>query len=235
MRHADIWRAIARNADKAGDVPYSLLARHMSFSLNAAGIRLRDASDDYRAQLVAAIQAGQKAGCRFSNIPMKDLQLAFHSVLSELASARDYLAAALANKLGAPPKIDAMNRFADWLGAASRAEIRNRPVVREMLDAYDSGSDNPWLHQLTEYRNLFLHRQPLGSATSPQFLVYDVVEREGILYPRISMPLDENDPSAPGQEALARFIQLYRAMTRLVKFAADHAPYEANLESFVVN
>jgi hypothetical protein len=234
LQLTDIWRAIARNAEKAGDAAYGLLAGHMAFSLFAAGIRLRDASDGYQAQLLDALHEGRQAGGRFSNIPMYDLHLAFHSVLSELASARDYLAAALAIKLGAPSKIDAMNRFADWLGAASRAEFRDGPVVRQMLDAYDPGSADPWLHQLTEYRNLFLHRRPMGSTTSPQFLVYDVVEREEVLYPRISMPLDATDPSAPGQDALTRFIQLYRAMARLMKLAADHAPYGAAIETFVV-
>ena len=138
MQPADAWRSTARNADQAGDAEYAILARHIAFSLSAAGIRLRDASDAYRAQLMAAIQSRRAVGTRFSNIPIRDLQLAFHSILSELASARDYLAAALASKLAAPPKVDAMNRFAEWLDASSKAELRERPVVREMLDAYRS-------------------------------------------------------------------------------------------------
>lgn len=234
LQPADLWRGIARSAEKAGDEAYALLARHMAFSLSAAGIRLRDASDGYHAQLLDALHEGKKSGNRFSNIPMYDLQLAFHSVLSELASARDYLAAALASKLGAPSKVDAMNRFADWLGAASRTVHRNAPVVREMLEAYNAGSVDPWLHQLTEYRNLFLHRRPMASSESPQFLVFEVLEHEKILFPRIRMPLDSADPSAPGEDALTRFIKLYRAMTRLMKLAADHAPYPPTIDSFVV-
>ncbi|MDB5583746.1 MAG: hypothetical protein JWR80_8922 [Bradyrhizobium sp.] len=232
---ADTWRGIAKNADKAGDAAYALLARHLAFSLVAAGIRLRDASDGYQVQLDHAVHSGRKAGSRFSNIPMYDLHLAFHSVLSELASARDYLAASLASKLGAPANIDAMNKFARWIGAASRADLRDGVVVRQFLDAYDQGSADPWLFQLTEYRNQFLHRQPMGSTTSPQRLRYDIVEHGGILYPRITMPLDAADPSAPGQDALTRFIQLYRAMTRLMTLAADHAPYSPAVEAFVVS
>lgn len=234
MQPADLWGAIAGTAEEAGDGDYAMLARHISFSLHAAGIRLRDASDGYRLQLIAAIHERRQSGKRFSNIPMRDLQLAFHSVLSELASARDYLAAALASKLGAPAKVDAMNRFADWLGAASRAELRDRPVVRDMLTAYDASSDNPWLHQLTEYRNLFLHRQPLGSQRGSQFLRYDVIAKDGLEYPRIVMPLGDEDPSAPGKDGLTRFIELYRAMTELLKLAAANAPYESALPHFVV-
>ena len=234
LQPADVWGAIAGNADDAGDTAYATLARHISFSLTAAGIRLRDASEGYQAQLMGALHDKREPGMRFSSIPMRDLQLAFHSVLSELASARDYLAAVLASKLGAPPKVDAMNRFAEWLGASSREELRSRPVVKEMLAAYDSTSANPWLHQLTEYRNLFLHRRPLGSPSASQFLRYDVVMKDGIAFPRIEMPLSEGDPSAPGMDALTRFIELYRATTGLLKLAADHAPYDASPPTFVV-
>lgn len=234
LQPADTWRAIARNADKAGDTEYATLAHHISFSLTAAGIRLRDASDGYHAQLIAAVIGKQDVGNPFANIPMYDLQLAFHSVLSELASTRDYLAASLASKLGAPAKVDAMNRFAEWVKAASRADLRIRPVVSEILSAYDETSANPWLHQLTEYRNLFLHRQPLGSSSARSHLIYNVLTKDGIGYPRIEMPLGDTDPSAPGQDALTRFIQLYRAMTDLVKLAAEHAPYSSEPETFVV-
>ena len=233
---ADLWRAIARNAHEAGDTEYALLARHISYSLTAAGIRLRDASDGYHSQLMAAVQSNAEDGGRFANIPMQDIQLAFHSVLSELASTRDYLAASVALKLGAPAKIDAMNRFKDWISAASRTHLATGPLVAAMLAAYDPDSADPWLHQLTEYRNLYLHRAPLGSATlaTSALLNYAVVEHTGLGFPRISMPLDVSDPSAPGQDALTRFLQLYRAMTKLAKLAADHAPYPTSMATFVV-
>lgn len=234
MQPADAWAAIAKNAERDNDPEYGALAHHISFSLVAAGIRLRDASDCYHMQLIAAIHGKRDAGRRFANIPIKDLHLAFHSVLSELASARDYFAGALARKLGAPPRIESMSRFEEWVSASSRADLRKLPVVREMLDAYDEASSNPWLHQLTEYRNTFLHRRPLGSQDGARFLRYDEIEKDGITYPRIEMPLGESDPSAPGKDALTRFIELYRAMTKLMRLAADHAPYPASLPSFVV-
>lgn len=234
LQPADLWRAIAGNADRAGDAAYAGLARHIAYSLTAAGIRLRDASDAYNAQLLAAIEGGRESGSRFANIPMYDLELAFHSVFSELASARDYLAASLALKLGAPPKIEAMNRFKEWISGASRTHLRTGPVASIMLAAYDPTSTDPWLYELTEYRNLFLHRQPLGSTMSPQMLVYETVKHKGFLFPRITMPLDASDPSAPGMDALARFIQLYQAMTRLVKLAADYAAYDTSMPTFVV-
>jgi hypothetical protein len=200
VQPAELWGVIAFNADQDGDARYANLARNIAFSLQAASIRLRDASDHYNDQLMAAVARKERAGHRFSNIPMMDLKLAFHSVLSELASARDYLAAVLAYELRAPGKIDAMNRFADWLGAASRADLRTRPVIAEMLAAYDKTAPDPWLFQLTEYRNLFLHRQPLSSAAA-QWLRYEEKLVAPFVYPYIEMPLGVDDPSAPGQDA----------------------------------
>jgi hypothetical protein len=226
---AVLWGAIAANADKAGDKKYANLARHIAFSLRAAGIRLRDASDHHHNQLMAAIASKRPVGERFMNIPMEDLHLAFHSVLSELASARDYLAAALAEKLGAPEKIDALNRFSDWMKPLSKAEMRDQPVVKDMLAAYDSGGADPWLFQLTEYRNLFLHRQPIGSSGAARWLRYVERQHNGLTCPLIEMPLGDDDPFAPGGDALTRFVGLYRRMTSLLDLAAKHAAYESTL------
>lgn len=234
LQPADLWRAIARNAENAGDTPYATLARHIAYSLTAAGIRLRDASDCYHAQLMAAIHSSTKSGSRFANIPMQDLELAFHSVLSELASARDYLAALIAAKLGAPAKVDAMNRFSEWASAQDRAHLAAGPVASAMLNAYDADSADPWLHRLTKYRNLYTHRQPLGSGDSPSQLVYETVEHAGFVFPRITMPLAPSDPMAQGQDALTHFLQLYRKMTQLIELAANHAPYDTTLLNFTV-
>lgn len=235
LQPADLWSSIASNARDDGEAGYAVLARHISFSIHAAGIRLRDASDGYQAQVFAAIEANRKTGDRFTNIPVADLHLAFHSVLSELASARDYLAAVLANRLGAPARIDAMNRLADWLSASSRAQHRSDPVIKEMLEAFDAASANPWLHKLTEYRNTFLHRRPLGSQESSQFLRYSIEEHSDILFPKIELPLSENDPFAPGQDALKHFIGFYRELTGLARLAANHAPFDAAPPHFVVS
>lgn len=234
MQPADMWSSIASNALDAGEQSYSTLARHIAFSIHAAGIRLRDASDGYQAQLFGAIESRRKSGERFSNIPMADLYLAFHSVLSELASARDYIATALADRIGAPSRIDAMNRFVDWLSASSRASYRNNPVIKEMLEAHEPSSANPWLHRLTEYRNTFLHRRPLGSTESVQFLRYSIVEKQRISFPKIELPLADSDPFASGQDALKNFIGLYREMTKLARLAANHSPFDASPPLFVV-
>ena len=228
------WGAIAGNAADAGANAYAELAGHVAFSLTAAGIRLRDASDHHHHQLMAALAEGRSSGKRFTNIPVYDLRLAFHSVLSELASARDYLSKMLAIALGAPPRIDAFARFKDWLDAASRAHLRAIPVVSDMLTAYDAAGPDPWLYELTEYRNLFLHRQPMGRQGA-NWLHYEEREHEGLTIPIITMPLADDDPFAPGADALLRFVELHRKMTRLLDLAADVAPHPTTFPQFVAD
>jgi hypothetical protein len=183
---------------------------------------------------MAAFAEGRSAGSRFNNLPLSDLQLAFHSVLSELASARDYLAKTLAISLGAPAKIDALNRLKEWLDAASRADLRSTPIVGDMLAAYDPASSDPWLHQLTEYRNMFLHRKPLGRSGA-DWLRYEERSYDGLTIPIITMPLADDDPFTPGADALLSFVGLYRKMTNLLNRAADVAPHPATFPLFVAD
>lgn len=231
---ADKWSAISGNATYAGADEYAELAGHIAFSLTAAGIRLRDASDHHHDQLMAALAEGKSSGTRFTNIPVSDLQLAFHSVLSELASARDYLAKTLAISLGAPARIDALARLKDWLNAPSRAHLRATPIVADMLAAYEPANHDPWLHELTEYRNLFLHRQPMGRRGAG-WLQYEERKHDGLTIPIVTMPLTSDDPFAPGADALLRFVGLHRKMTNLLSRAADVAPHPATFPHFVAD
>jgi hypothetical protein len=232
---ADLWDGISFNASEQGDEVYSRLARNISHSLRAVGIRLRDASDGFNNQLVAAVADGRKVGNRFTNIAATDIHLAFHSVLSELASARDYLAAALAYRLGAPPKIDAMNRFADWLAKSANAAHKNDNVVARMLAAYDSSSQDPWLYELTEYRNEFLHRSPFGTARNEHLMKLLIKKIGEVQCPVLHMPLSADDRWAPGEDALRRFVTLSRRMDDLLAMAAAAAPYESTPPHFIVS
>jgi len=234
LQPADLWNGVAGNAEHAGDEKFGALARHFAFSLHAAGMRLRDASDHYHDQLLAAVGDKRQSGERFSNVPMRDLHLAFHSVLSELASARDYLAAAFAHKLGAPDKVDALNRLAEWLRAPSRKAKRSEAIVSDMLAAYDPEGDDPWLYELTEYRNRFLHRQPMGASGVAPWLRYEETKRNDLSFPRVELPITDREGQS-GMDALKQFIALYRRMTTLSASAIQHAPYDSDLPHFVAD
>ena len=158
---------------------------------------------------------------------MRDIHLALHSVLSELSSARDYLAKALAMKLNAPENKDSWTRLKNWLLAESRSNLTTAPVISDMLTASDKTSSDPWLYELGEYRNQFTHKNPIGGTGGTKFLKYDEQELGDLRFPLIEMPLGDKDLFAPGQDALKRFIILHRCMRRLLRFAAKNAPYES--------
>ena len=229
-----LWGGIAFNAHKKGDELYSRFARNIAHSLRAAGIRLRDASDGFHIQLMAALAEKKETGARFTNTAAMDIHLAFHSVLSELSSARDYLAAALGHQIGAPPSKDAMNRLADWLAKPVNAHHQSDNVLGQMLAAYDSGSADPWLYELTEYRNEFLHRTPFGMARNQHLLQLTIKQVGELRCPLLHMPLRADDRWGPGKDALKRFITLYRRMIDLLTTAAEDAPYDSTPPHFIV-
>jgi hypothetical protein len=231
---ADTWAWIVAAAHAAGDNEYGMLARKVSFSLRAAGVRLRDASDEYHRQLTAALARKQAAGRRFRNTSMTDLHLAFHSLLSEMGSVRDYLAAVAARRVQAPPRIDAMTRLAGWaLKPAGRTAIPD-PLVAAMLDGWDETRPDPWLYELGEYRNQFLHREPLGTNQEARWL--SLAER--LSGNRRVMVMQMRIQSPPGSaqlcDALDRFADLHARMCRLADFAATHAKYPPQVTSFVM-
>lgn len=221
---ADTWGMIASGARAAGDEAYGFLALNVSLTLHAAGIRLRDASDKYNLQLIACLQRNQQLG-RFQNIPAKDLHLAFHLVLTKMAGTRDYLATIAARQIGAPAKIDALSWLDRWLQKGPNRAHTANPIIAAMLEAYDKTKGDPWLRELTDYRNFFLHTQPLGIDEHTQWL--SLTERETALGTvrliEMQMPIKLHEPATC--EALNRFINLHARLCRLADFAAKHAKY----------
>jgi hypothetical protein len=221
---ADTWGMIEQGARAAGDHAYAALAQNVSVSLRAAGIRLRDASDQYHLQLIASLERRRQLG-RFQNVAIQDLHLAFHSLLSELGSARDYLAAIAGRQVGAPEKVDALSRLVTWLQKGANQAHSSGPFIAAMLEASDQGKPDPWLMELSKYRNLFLHNEPLGTNEHARWL--SLIERET---PQSKVRLiDMQVPVRPGMpetcEALHRFVDLHARMCRLADFAAKQASY----------
>lgn len=234
MQAADLWRGISHNAIAAEDSRYSELSSYIAFSLTAASVRLRDASDHYHSQLLLAVEDNRQPGDRFSNVPMLDIQIAFHSVLSELASARDYLAALIAYTLGAPGKIDAMNRLVDWLSQSAQSEHGSHPIVQAIANARDRDGSDPWLYHLTEYRNQALHKRPFGQSSAARWLVYNVMATEGFAVPFISLPVDQSPLETTVGEALHQFVYLFRKMNHFLRLCASKSKYPSTPPTFVV-
>ncbi|MGC1779286.1 MAG: hypothetical protein WBB34_15195 [Xanthobacteraceae bacterium] len=221
---ADTWAWVEHAARIAGDDDYAALAQNISVTLRAAGIRLRDASDQYHRQLVAALNRKKPPG-RFQNIPMTDLHLAFHSLLAELASARDYLASIAGNHVSAPASIDALSRLTAWIKKPARS-ASHEPLIAALLDACDETKPNPWLDDLSSYRNMFLHNEPLGTNEHARWL--SLVETTTILgkVMLIEMQIPVRSGLSQTCEALRRFVDLHARMYRLADFGAQNAKYK---------
>jgi hypothetical protein len=233
LKHSasDSWGMISLQARMAGDGDYGGLASNVSVSLRAAGLQLRNASDEYHKQLLAALTSGRSIGTRFRNAPMDDLHLAFHSVLTEMASARDYLAQVAARRVGAPDDVDALNRLKAWLKKSVNASALNDALVTRLTEASDTSAPDPWLADITSYRNLFLHREHMGAMA--KWLVME--ERESPVGPvrTIMMEIDTRPGAETTCDALHRFVDLYARLCRLADFATTLAPYAVTPPAFV--
>jgi hypothetical protein len=230
---SDTWGMIKSSARIAGDGAYAGLASNLTVSLRAAGLQLRNASDEYHKQLMAALDSGRGVGVRFKNLPMIDLHLAFHSVLAEMASARDYLAQVAARRVDAPSRIDALNRLKDWADKPANSAARDDVLMLRLFEAANDTTSDPWLSDITEYRNLFLHREHIGATA--EWLVVEERESPAGTVRTIRMEINTRPGAASKCDALDRFVDLYGRLCRLADFAATLAPHAATPPAFAAS
>lgn len=221
----ETWASIGHHAQHAGDDPYANLARNLAGCLRAADVRLRDLSDGYETQLLSALHREAKTGARFDNLPLKDLHLAIHSLVAEMGAARDYLSAIVGMHLGAPAKYESLARLTPWLEADARQSERATPMAIALLEGLDEAGGDAWLSRLTAYRNLFLHRGPMGAGDIKDgpYLV-ESLSAYGLVR-TFKMPLPRNGNEETERDALEEFVALHRALFHLASRLASMARY----------
>lgn len=220
----ELWSNIAHHAAQAGDQRYSSLARYTDSCLRAAGIRLRDISDGYNSQLLSALNRGIQVGHPFRNIPLNELNLAIHSFVAEMGAARDYLAAIVGRQLGAPESKDSLARLDGWLNSNTRSTELNKPAAQMLMQGWTDVTD-PWLKQLTEYRNLFLHREPMGARgveSAPRINSFKSVHGE---VRTLILPIPQSLEGLGTVDALTQFFRLHWQMCHLAANLANVSPY----------
>lgn len=230
---ADIWAMIAYSAQKAGDLENAKLARKLSASLRAAGLQLRNISDEYEKQLIAALRSGAIAGQRFTNIPLMDMHLACHAALAEMASVRDYLAQIAARRVGAPADVDALNRLWTWSKKAVNSEASKDQLVGRLLSASEpSGTDN-WLSTITDYRNLFLHKEPMATNEHARLLVLEARGTPAGGLEMVILAIETKQGSGKTVDALDRFAGLFASLCDMAMFASGLAPHPPATPHFI--
>lgn len=229
LNAADSWNAVAFRAREAGDIEYADCATYISICLKTAGLRLRDVSNGYHDQLQWALLERRKVGTWFSNAALLDLYADFHSLVSELSSARDHLARLAAIHAGADKKVDSLARLDAWARKQTNASSMQQSLAAILLFELGKEPNHGWLHRLGEVRNEMLHRVPMGRNRSASGLTMLQVEtRNGpVCTIRLAQPLSETplekqgvDPLVELSEISMKFEQMCRAAWKLARYPA---------------
>ncbi len=160
---ADMWSSISYSAHLENDEAYQSIGRYISVSMQAAGIRLRDMALLHHEQLTMALEQSSPVGKGFSNIQMLDLYLAFHSLATELCSARDYLARLAGMHIQAKDSVDSMPRLEYWLKNPAHKNHIEEPLIQLVMKAWGSNESPGFLRTLGDIRNKMVHRQPMSA------------------------------------------------------------------------
>ena len=233
---ADMWSAISHNAHLKSDENYEVIARYISVSIQAAGIRLRDVALRHHEQLMMALKENSPVGTGFSNIPMLDLYLAFHSLATELCSVRDHLAKLAAMQIQAKDSVDNMSRLEEWLKKTAHKDHIKDPLVQLMMTAWGSVESPGFLRILGDLRNKMIHRQPMSANPESAMLrtKQTATDFGPILTIRLSpsqaVELDIGSTPDPFETILI----LSQKMEELATQAADVSRYEPKIISFFV-
>lgn len=231
---ADLWSGISYNAHLKDDESYQIIGRYISVSMQAAGIRLRDIALLHHDQLIMALEQPSTVGRAFSNIQMLDLYLAFHSLATELCSARDYLARLAAMHIQAKDSVDNMPRLDDWLKKSAHKDHNKEPMVQLMMKAWGSPESPGFLRTLGDLRNKMVHRQPMSE--NPESAVLRTRKTATEFGPILTIRLTPNhsDDSAidSAPDPFEAILQLSHQMEELATSAANFAKYEPEIMTF---
>lgn len=189
---ADLWSSIASNllssrldankffetqpteaeiaAFKDDRTPEEHLALQISSSLRNLDISIEQIADFYAERLTNGIYAGVVVGQKSAQSDDQKLYAHIHAFLLQIGSARDYLAALIAQRMGKDPKrVDSMNKLRLSLKGSTTASnsLLALFVERGLLIAPHSESEDwqmgGWLRDLTQLRNELVHRRSYGS------------------------------------------------------------------------
>ncbi|MET4730428.1 hypothetical protein ABIE09_004247 [Lysobacter enzymogenes] len=231
---ADSWGAIGDQATKAGDARYAELASYVSVALKAAALRLRDVSNGYHDQLIWALEEKRAPGRWFSNTALDDLYVDFHSLVSELSSARDHVATIAAMHAGAPDRIESLARLEDWAGKSVNSDAAKNPMVRTLMDALGTKIAPGWLRVMGDVRNEMLHRVPMSANRSVAGLVLERIDTAlgDVSKIRLAEPLSEAPLSAQPPDPLVNISQFAMQLESLCRALWKHAKYPPELLVF---
>ncbi|CUH54025.1 hypothetical protein [Shimia marina] len=213
------------------------LARAISFSLRSMDLAVEQIAEHYNEQLVNKMYAGKVDGQRSSNTMDQNLFAHVHAFFLQLGSARDYLAAFIANRLGmnaSHGKVDTMNALKSKLRShhAGSEPILDLFLQKKWLmakpDEPDRWATSGWLKEVTDLRNEIVHRRPYGSVYAERFGWAKPVRADLGLY-RYFRPIEIE--GQPERDLLDLICYHYRECTGIFFDAAKAAGLDGNMMS----
>lgn len=232
---ADCWSAISHQASAVKDHDYSDCSKHVSVCLRVAGLRLRDISNKYHAQLKWALANNTDSGTWFSNMAMLDLYADFHSFASELSSVRDHLARIAAIHIGAPDGIDSLARLIYWLDKKENNAKKMKPIPSLLLSASGTKSNPNWLLRLGTIRNEMLHRTPMAANESVAALTLkDISTVNGVVKTiRLGQPPKTIGHDDQAEDPLDELSTIYGNLEFLCREIQKYTRYQPVIPSIV--
>lgn len=203
--------------------PTEALAKYIGLSLRSMDLCMEGIAEHYFEQLVNNLAAGRIDGEQSANTSSQTLYANVHSFLLHLGAARDYLAALIAHRLGLSEKIDSLARL---VGALGKSDFPNDSLLKILFATGNVAADpnkpakyvvSGWMEEVTNIRNLFVHKRPYGSRLNESFGWAKPTQKEAGLY-RYFRPIETNRDA--DEDVLDLMHHHYQCCTSLMHQAA---------------
>lgn len=214
----DDWSGIAYAAHLIGDIEASEMARHVSFSLQAASLRLRDISQAYGWQCLHVVNSKTACGQRFGNIETFDLFVALHAFLTEACSARDYLAKFIARKVLSLPDPATIGTMSALHRRLKVGILPATALSQEVLKICDKRSADGWMARLGHFRDLIVHEAPISTFSESVYLVAKPITVGGLTLPSIYVGI-RRDPFVNDGAFVDALVHFRWLMLQLLAFS----------------
>ncbi len=154
-----IWGEIRNRAASNSDERAEHLCSAISFHYLAAEISIRRVSEAYHALQKHTHRNKTPVGHRFTTMETFDLYNDLHGFFINLGSARDYAASFIAERIS---NLGPVSNHAGLL-----TKIKNSgDILHRTVRAYSEPTYSPiGLAHIGEYRNILVHRSPVGNLT----------------------------------------------------------------------
>lgn len=208
------------------------LAQSIGLSLRNMDTSVRGIFEFYHEELINLLAHGQTDGTSSASMRDQVLFAHIHAFFLHLGSARDYLAALVAFRLGHDPHdVDSLTKLLKVAGAADvtgeplLALLSSRGYIAPRQNDPSKLQQHGWLWQATDQRNELTHRRTYGARFVEGMGHLTALDVDDGLY-RYVRPLAG---SYPADDVLDAILEHYANVNELFFAAAGAAEYDTSI------